>query len=123
MKRMGYVQRRGSTQSKQKFTDEEFLQVKQSFIAQIQEMVKAHRIPDKLVMNWDQSGIQLMPSSTCNWTMEEQGSRRVAIEGLNDKRKITATFTVTLSGEVLPLQLLYVGKTDRWTLQFMLWRR
>ena len=74
-------------------------------------MVKAQQIPDKLVMNWDQSDIQLMPSS--NWTMEEQGSRRVAIEGLNDKRQITATLTVTLSGEMLPLQLLYTGKTDR----------
>ena len=74
-------------------------------------MVKAHQTPDKLVLNWDQSGIQLMPSS--NWTMEEQGSRRVAIEGLNDKRQITATFTVTLSGEMLPLQLLYTENTNR----------
>ena len=111
MKRMGYVQRRGSTQSKRKVSDEEFLQLKQSFITQVHGMIKVHQILQQLVFNWDQSGIRLMPSS--NWTMEEQGARRVAIEGLNDKRQITVTLAVTLSGELLPLQLLYTGKTNR----------
>ena len=61
------------------------------------EHIKSHKT---LVLNWDQSGVRLMSSS--NWTMEEQGSRRVAIEGLNDKIQITATLTVTLSREFLP---------------------
>ena len=105
---MGCVQQRGSTQSKCKVSNEEFGQVKNRFLSQIQGMIRAHQITPELVLNWDQSDIRLLPLS--NWTMEEQGSKRVAIEGLNDKLQITSTLTVTLSGEFLPLQLLYTGK-------------
>jgi len=35
----------------------------------------------------------------------------VAIAGADDKRQITATLTVTASGEMLPAQLIYGGKT------------
>ena len=57
MKRMDYVQRRGSTQSKRKLSDDEFLLVKHAFITQIKGMIDAHQIPNELVLNWDQSGI------------------------------------------------------------------
>ena len=39
--------------------------------------------------------------------MAPEGSRRVEVAGLGDKRQITATFAGTLSGEFLPMQLLY----------------
>ena len=40
-------------------------------------------IPLKLILNWDQTEIKLVPSTS--WTMEEQGARRVELVGLNDK--------------------------------------
>ena len=43
--------------------------------------------------------------------MEAKGSKRVEIVGMDDKRQITAVFCGALSGEFLPPQLIYQGKT------------
>ena len=43
--------------------------------------------------------------------MNKKGSKTVPIEGLTDKRNITLTFSVTLSGIFLPMQIIYSGKT------------
>ena len=45
--------------------------------------------------------------------MSQHGSNSVAVKGLTDKRNITLTFVVTLAGEVLPLQIIYSGKTQK----------
>ena len=74
-------------------------------------MVKVHKIPSELVINWDQARVNLIPSQ--NWTMEQQGSCRVEIAAISDNRQITFTFAGSMSGELLPLQLLYQGKTSR----------
>ena len=50
--------------------------------------------PAELVLNWDQTGIKLVPSST--WTMERKGERRVEMVGVNDKRQITANISVVM---------------------------
>lgn len=42
--------------------------------------------------------------------MDDKGAKKVSIEGLGDKRQITATFAGTLAGEFLPIQLLYMVK-------------
>ena len=41
------------------------------------------KIPDSLVINWDQTEIQYIPVSL--WTMEKEGAKRVEITGLKDK--------------------------------------
>lgn len=63
-------------------------------------------IPCKLVINWDQTGIHYVPVSS--WTMAKEGSKRVEIAGIDDKRQITAVFGGTMAGDFLPSQL---GKT------------
>ena len=40
--------------------------------------------------------------SQCQTTQEVKVAKRVAIAGADDKRQITATLTVTASGEMLP---------------------
>ena len=45
--------------------------------------------------------------------MAPSGSKRVAKAGNDDKRTITLTLTVTMSGRVLPFQIIYGGKTAR----------
>eukprot|EP00117_Sycon_ciliatum_P024114 scpid76020/ scgid20316/ len=45
--------------------------------------------------------------------MAAVGSRQVEVRGLGDKREITALLSITLSGKLLPPQLLYPGKTHR----------
>ena len=48
-----------------------------------------------------------------DWTKEVRGAKRVHITGKDDKRQLTATLTVTASGdtETLPAQMIYGGKT------------
>ena len=73
--------------------------------------LKAHKIPPKLIINWNQAEVKLVPSE--NWTMEQQGASRVEIACINDKRQITVTLAGSMSGELLPMQLLYQGTTNR----------
>ena len=70
-------------------------------------------IPPELIINWDQTDINLVTSSS--WTMEQQGSQRVEMVGTNNKRQTTAVFAVEvrMSGDFLPVQLIYYGKTPR----------
>jgi len=44
--------------------------------------------------------------------MASKGVKRLEIDGYGDKRQITATFAATMSGEFLPVQLIYGDKTD-----------
>ena len=66
-------------------------------------------ISSQLIINWDQTAISIVPGSS--WTMAPSGSRRIEIMGMGDKRQITAVFAESLSGDFLPLQLIYTGKT------------
>jgi len=45
--------------------------------------------------------------------MAEEGSKRVEMIGKDDKRQLTALFACFMSGDFLPIQLVYQGKTDR----------
>ena len=45
--------------------------------------------------------------------MELSGTKHVSIAGTEDKKEITALITVSATGEVIPPQLLYGGKTER----------
>ena len=45
--------------------------------------------------------------------MAKRGEKCVPIKGLTDKQNITFTFAVTCTGDFLPMQIIYGGKTDR----------
>ena len=104
--RMGYVKRRGKT-SKSKNLVENFDDLKASFLEEVSTTVVMDEIPLEMRLNWDQTGLNLIPSSS--WTMEQRGAQRVEITGLNDKRMITAVFCSTLTGDFLPIYLVYQG--------------
>lgn len=44
--------------------------------------------------------------------MAKTGDKSVPFKGVSDKRNITLTFIITLSGEFLPMQIIYGGKTN-----------
>ena len=111
MQRMGYVRRAATTQAKRQVTSSEFPKIKSRFLSQISYVVSAHKIPSQLVINWDETPLEVAPS--INWSMAEQGTQRVEVAALNDKRQATSTAAVTLDGQFLPFQILYQGKTDR----------
>ena len=108
--RMGYVQRKATT-SKSKMTEANFSELKQSFLSNLRDIVIMDEVPLELILNWDQTGIKIVPIDT--WTMDVRGSKRVELIGLKDKRQITAVFCGTLVGDFLPVQLVYKGKTNQ----------
>ena len=63
------------------------------------------------MLNLDQT--PLFYVSPGKYTFDSKGSKTVPIKGVDDKRQITATFTVAGSGSFLPIQLIYSGKTKR----------
>ena len=109
LSRMGFVKRHASTSAK--VSPQSFDKLKEQFLFDAKCLIGMEEIPDSLVINWDQTGIQYVPVSA--WTMEKQGMKRVEIKGLNDKRLITAVFAVTKDGYFLPPQIIYKGKTSR----------
>ena len=62
-------------------------------------------------MNLDQTPSKLIQTS--RYTLAKGGSKDIPLAGSSDKRTITATFVISLSGNFLPIQLIYGGKTDR----------
>ena len=110
LKRMKFVQRKATT-ARSKHTIANFNELKESFLTDVVTTVTMEEIPPDLILNWDQTGIKIVPCST--WTMERQGAKRVQMVGVNDKRQITAIFCGTLLGDFLPVQLIYKGKTPR----------
>ena len=51
-------------------------------------------IPADLVLNWDHTGIHYVPVSS--YTMEKEGSKRVEIVRIEDKRQIIAVFSANM---------------------------
>ena len=107
--RMGYVQRKATT-SKSKYTAQNFSEVKQTFLNDLNAIITMEEIPPELVLNWDQTGVKYVPVNS--WTMDKRGSKRVKLVGLQDKRQITAVLCGSVVGDFLPVQLIYKGKTN-----------
>ena len=68
-------------------------------------------IPVKLIINFDQTALNYVPSTS--WMMEKIGTSRVEVVTKDDKQQITAMFGGSMSGDFLPPQLIYEGKTER----------
>ena len=64
-----------------------------------------------MVLNLDQTPLKYVPIG--NTTLAKRSTSTVSIKGVADKRMITGTFTISLDGKFLPMQVIYAGKTDR----------
>ena len=64
-----------------------------------------------MIINLDQTPSKFAPG--CNKTLAKRGCKSIPIADSADKRMITATFSITLTGEFLPIQLIYGGKTNK----------
>lgn len=60
----------------------------------VKAAVEIEEIPAGLIINWDQTGINYVPTNS--WTMEKEGQKRV------DCRQITAVFAGFLTRDFLP---------------------
>uniref|UniRef100_A0A1X7U120 DDE-1 domain-containing protein n=1 Tax=Amphimedon queenslandica TaxID=400682 RepID=A0A1X7U120_AMPQE len=107
--RMGFSKR--GANSIAKILPDTFDLIKEQYLIDIKSVVCFEEIPDPLIINWDQTALKLAPS--LNWTMEKRGTKRVEIAAIDDKRQITAVFGASLSGDFLPVQLIFTGKTSK----------
>ena len=82
LKRINFVKRKAST-AKSKHAPEDFARLKKAFLDEVVAVVEMENIPPELILNWDQTGINLVPASA--WTMDQLGARRVETSGVNDK--------------------------------------
>lgn len=109
-KRIGFVKRKATT-AKVPIAPGFVKEIGMTFYQSIKRIVDAYDIPHDLIINLDQTPL---PYCLVNqYTMAKKGAKQVAIAGSADHRQITGTFSVSLSGKFLPMQLIYQGKTAR----------
>ena len=106
---MQFVKRKATTKAKPVIFN--FEEIKHQYLIDIKAVVEMAEIPNDLIINWDQTAMKYVPVS--QWTMERVGSKHVEIASLDDKRQITAVFAGSLTGDFLPVQLVYQGKTEK----------
>ena len=82
-----------------------------TFQRNIITLVKKHKIPEELILNYDQTPFSY--ACTSNTTLDVRGSKSVPIVGKGKQKQVTDTFTVSADGDFLLMQLIYAGKTDR----------
>ena len=110
LQRMNYTRRKGTT-SKVALPDGIRKENELLLHHQIVEKVERYDIPDSLILNFDQTPSKYVPVAST--TLAKRNSKQVCIKGSDDKRSITATFTITMDGKFLGLQLIYGGKTNQ----------
>ena len=107
---MGYV-RRLATTGKVEISEKLKAEIETAYLYGIVQKINEHKIPSSMVINLDQTPSKFVPG--CNKTLAKKGCKSVPIAGSADKRMITATFSITLTGEFLPIQLIYGGKITK----------
>lgn len=107
-RRIGFTVRKGTT-SRPPVPRGLYDECRRAYLQNILDVIKKHSVPPELIINSDQTPSSYV--SVGKLTMAAKNSKSVPITGLTDKRNITLTFTVSLSGEFLPLQIIYGGKT------------
>ena len=106
LRQMGFAKRKATT--KTKISVEDFEEIKESYLLDIEVVVAMDEIPMELIINFDQTGIHYV--SVSDWIMAEEKAKRVELVGKDDKRRLTAVFAGSMTGEFLPPQLVYQGK-------------
>lgn len=86
--------------------------VEQSHCAFAQQVLVIcdHGIPAALHVNFDQTNVLLQSSS--HVTYEQTGGKQVSVLGVEEKRAFTLIVGVSTSGELLPFQVIWQGKTS-----------
>ena len=109
LRRMGFTKRKAN--SKSKVLPENFDEIRDQFLTDIRSVIEMDDVPPSMVINWDHTAMKIVPSM--NWTVEKNGTKRVEIAGIDDKRQTTAVFACAMSGKFLPMQLIYKGTTTK----------
>ena len=104
LKSMEWSEKKG-TIGKNERSKQFLLEEKLTFQRRIASIIEEHDIPKELIPNQDQTPLSYV--SPGKYTFNPKGPKTVPIQGIDDKRQITATFTVSTTGKFLPIQLIY----------------
>ena len=88
-----------------------WLETQDQFLNEIAEAVATNNIPDRWIINVDQTPFKVYPNRECN-----DGRNQFTTldkERGNNKQGLALTIAETLDGTALPFQLIYQGKTAR----------
>ena len=84
---------------------------KSTFQRNISALVSEQDIPPSVIINIDQTTLSFVNMGY--YTFSFKGAKNITTKGVDDKCQIKATFPVSCTGEILPIQLIYSGKTER----------
>ncbi|CAK5261843.1 unnamed protein product [Mycena citricolor] len=73
--------------------------------------IETEHIPAKLIINYDQTGMYLLPNNS--QTFEQRGSKQVSVVAKDEKRAYTLGIATAADGSILPLEQVWSGSTDR----------
>ena len=107
---MNWTKKKGTT-GKIEPSKQFLLEEKLTFQKKISGVIFEHDIPKELIINLDQTPLSYVSPGKC--TFDVKGVKTVPIKGIDDKRQITSTFAISMSGEFLPIQVIYEGKSKR----------
>ena len=71
--------------------------------------ISEHDVPKPLTVNSDQTGVRYSAGDLETWA--PIGSKQVEVIGKDERRAFTLMVGISMSGEVLPFQAIYAGKS------------
>jgi hypothetical protein len=105
---MGWSLRRATRPSKK--TPENVIQILTDATLRLISTISQYGVPQPLLVNSDQTGCRY--SSGALETYAKTGSKQVEVIGKDERRAFTLMVGISMSGEVLPFQAIYAGKTS-----------
>ena len=107
---MGFV-RRMATTGKVEISKEVQNEIETTYLHSIVSIMENNKITKSMLINQDQTPSKYVPG--CNKTLASKGIKSVSVAGSTDQRTITATFSITMDGRFLPMQIIYSDKTSK----------
>jgi len=87
-------------------------ELKRRFLARIALKVQKHNIPRDLILNMDETGVELTP--TIDRTIQSKEIKNVKVKGTDDKRQITVSLFIDYNGRLFDrIQVIWQGKTKK----------
>jgi hypothetical protein len=109
-KRHNFVRRAVTTKMRE--IPENFEELKATYINVLAQIINQHNVPPELVVGGDETAVLFVNRAKC--TFANEGARRVRVIGVgSDKAQITVTIFINEAGDVLPVQMIFGGKTKK----------
>lgn len=88
MTRMGFVMRKATKAARKVPAD--LTDLRAEFHQRIVDNIQEHEIPHALIINFDQTGLNIVPSS--HWTMNQSGAKQIEVSSTFTTRNLKSQF-------------------------------